>query len=242
MAVDTHGLGQQAQRGKFQHQHNDNHAGNGNEHRGGHRDSGNKVAEIAEAGFRNDGQLVVVDPGGDGTACRKQNQCGNHGLNLKVRNQGAVEGAEKHTHHTGSQESNNDGGLHGLGTGTLIAAENAQNHGTRNGDVGANGNILSAGSGGNQGHADGQNHQLGGVVQNGNQIAGQHGVAVAVLAQGDLKEAGIRNQVKQYQQQQCRHRNENLIGGQLFEFRAEGLLLRRSQFGHISFHLPQWLP
>ena len=83
------------------YQRNHNHAGHGDKHRGGNGNAGNEIAEVAEAGIVDDGQLVVVDPGGDGAARSKQDQGRDHGLDLKVGNQRAAEGAEEHCHNAG---------------------------------------------------------------------------------------------------------------------------------------------
>jgi hypothetical protein len=76
--------------------------------------------------------------------------------------------------------------------------------------VAPNAYILSAGGGRDQRHADGEDDKLGGVIQYGDQVAAENGIARAVFLEGYLKESRVGNKIENQQKQQRRHRYENL--------------------------------
>lgn len=168
-----------------------------------------EIAVIGKGGVGDHGQLVVVDPCGDGAARRVENERSDHRLNFKDRDERAVERTEEHRDDAADQKCRDDRRLQRIRTG-ICAAQHAQHDAARNGDGRADGDILSAGGRRYERHANGKNDQLGSVVKNCDQVARQDQIAEAVFLQRNGKERRVSDQVEYDQQKKRGQRDKDL--------------------------------
>ena len=187
----------------------ENHADHGDEDRRRDCHAWQEIAVIGKGGVGDHGKLVVVDPCGDGTARCVENERSDHRLNFKDRDERAVERAEEHRDDTAGQKRRDDRRLQRIRTG-ICAAQHAQHDAARNGDGGADGDILSAGGRRYERHANGKNDQLGSVVKNCDQVARQDQIAEAVFLQRNGKERRVSDQVEYDQQKKRGQRDKDL--------------------------------
>ena len=179
-AVDSDALHIQAERREFEHEHHQNHGARGKENRGGNRAAGDVAAVKLIFLHADVGDLPAGDQLGDSAPGGKQNQCCHHGLNVQPRYQKAVEGAAQHGYQKRRGHRQEQRILE-RGDGNLSARKDLAADGGRHRHHRADADILPAGGSRDKRHADGQNHQLGGPVDDIHHIAVQNAVAVRYL-------------------------------------------------------------
>ena len=138
----------------------------------------------------------------------------------------AVEGAEDHGDRAAEQERADD--QHRTDRAAL-ALEDLDEDAARDGGQRADGDILAAGGRGHERHAHGEDRELGGAVEDGDQVALEHRVAVVVGRDAHREEAGIPEEVENDQDRERDQRDQQLA-------EACGAL---PVLSHFSLHLPR---
>ena len=134
---------------------------------------GHETAKDAKAGVgRDDRERVVVDPRGDGAAGGVEDQRRDHRLHLEDGDHDAVEGAAHHGDDHAKEEGHDDRGGQRVRA-HVAAAEHGEHGGAGDGDRGADGDVLAAGGRRDERHADRKDRELGAVVEDGDQLAGE---------------------------------------------------------------------
>ena len=223
--VDAHRLDVEPQGGEAKQQGEEDAHQDDDQNRRRDRDAGDEAAQRVEDGAGHRGRRAAVDPVGDAAAAGEEDQRRDHGLDLKERHQRTVERAEGHGHRAAGEERaehREDGDV-------AAALEDLHEDAARDGSEGAHRNILSAGGRGHQRHAHGEDDQLRCAVEDRDEVALQHGVAVVVGGQAHGEKARIPEQIEDHQQQ-----NGDQGDQKLRIIRKEAFLF------HVSLFLPQW--
>ena len=114
LLINTDSLCIESEVGKLQRQRDQDNTYDHYEYCRRDRDPRDNSAEAFEFLTRYDRKTVGIDPCGDRTACRKHDECRNHRLDLKDRNQCTVKCTTQHTDETCDEECDDDRGLQGF--------------------------------------------------------------------------------------------------------------------------------
>ncbi len=156
-----------------------------------YRDVGNESSEVSEQGTFNVRCRSSVNPVGDGSSRRVQNQGCDHRLYVELRDEHSVEETENNRDDTCDYKTQHDC-AHVDCSRTQDFYEHRARYGSRRTDR----DVLSFSRRGNQRHSDGKNHKLRCSVQDAYEVSGENRVPDVVLFDCDRKEARVANQIE----------------------------------------------